>query len=178
MMDVLDLARVGLVFAAVSCVIDVIAALLSRQTRGEISAQVRFEVLARASVVVLGSVIAATPSGWLLLLLFVPVFGWARLARLLADQERRIEHDPVTGLLSRQGLAVAIQSLPRDHDRDADWVGLVLIQLRGLPYVIRNVGQTAADHMMRTVASRLRQEARATDLIGRPAATSWCCARA
>jgi diguanylate cyclase (GGDEF)-like protein len=167
MMDVIGLALVGLVFTAVSCVIDVVAALLSRQTPGEISAQLRFEVLARASVVVLGSVIATTPSGWLLLLLFVPVFGWARLARLLADQERRIEHDPVTGLLSRQGLAVAMQSLPRDRDRNTDWVGLVLIQLRGMPYVIRNVGQSVADHMMNTVASRLRQEARANDLIGR-----------
>jgi len=36
-----------------------------------------------------------------------------------------------------------------------------------MPYIIRNVGQSAADHMMQAVASRLREQARPTDLIGR-----------
>ncbi len=164
---VLDLTLVALVFLAVSCTISVVGALLSGATLGEVAAQVRFEVLARGSVLVLGAVIATTASVWSLLLLFVPIVGWSQLARLLSDQDRQLEHDPVTGLLSRHGLEVAMLYLPREHRRDTDWFAVILVQLRGMAYVSRNFGRNTVEHLMITVTSRLQEAARPSDLIGR-----------
>ena len=130
-------------------------------------AQLRFEVLARGSVVVLGVVIATTPSAWSLVLLFVPVLAWSQLSRVLADQDRRLEHDPVTGLLRQHGLAMEVTNMPREYDRENDWFGVILVQLRGMAYVSRNVGRDAAEHVMRVVAQRLRDGGRPGDRIAR-----------
>ena len=162
-----DLALIALTFVAVSCVINLAGAVLARATREEIMAQLRFEVFARGSVVVLGVVIATTPSAWSLVLLFVPVLGWSQLSRVLADQDRRLEHDPVTGLLSQHGLAMEVTNMPREYDRENDWFGVILVQLRGLAYVSRNVGRDAAEHVMRVVAKRLRDGGRPGDRIAR-----------
>ena len=165
--DVLGLAVTVAVYVAVNCAINVVAALMLKATPSEIAAQLRFDVLARASAAVLGVVIATTLSTWLLVLLVVPVVGWSRLVRMLAGLEAQVEHDPVTGLLSRQGLALAMLRLPREHVRGTDWFELVLIQLRGLQYVSRNFGLSAGEHMINVVAARLRREAGPGDLIGR-----------
>jgi diguanylate cyclase (GGDEF)-like protein len=174
---VLALVLIAFTFVAVSCAINVVGALSSRATRGEIVAQLRFEVVARGSVVVLGVIIATTPSPWALLLVFVPLVGWSQLARLLADQDERLEHDPVTGLLSRHGLEAAIVNLPRGRASDRDWYGLILIQLRGMAYVSRNFGRGAAEHMMNAVAERLRGVARPDDLLCRLAESQFVLVR-
>ena len=167
LIGVADLALVALTFVAVSCLINLTGAVVARATRKEIVAQLRFEVVARGSVVVLGVVIATTPSTWSLLLLFVPVLGWSQLSRVLADRDRRLEHDPVTGLLSQHGLAMEVANLPREHDRENDWFGVILVQLRGMAYVSRNVGRSAAEQVMRVAAQRLRDAGRPGDRIAR-----------
>ena len=136
-------------------------------TRSEVATQLRFELIARGSVLVLGAIIATTPSAWSLLLLFVPIIGWSQLARALADQDRRLEVDAGTGLLSRQGVAVAMLEFPREHNRETDWFVLTLLQLRGLAYVSRNFGQEVVEHLLTEVAGHLRDVARPGDLIGR-----------
>jgi diguanylate cyclase (GGDEF)-like protein len=164
---VLGLALIAAAFVAVSCTISVARAVMSRATRSEIVMQLRFETLARGAVVVAAAVIATTPSAASLLLLFIPLFGWTQLARLLADQDRRREHDPITGLLSADGLAGALADLRRDRQQNAEWFGVSLIQLRGMPYVSRNVGQASAEHVMSAAAERLRNFSEPGDLIGR-----------
>ena len=164
---VLELATVAAVFVAVSCAINVAGALSSRATRSEVATQLRFELIARGSVLVLGAIIATTPSAWSLLLLFVPIIGWSQLARALADQDRRLEVDARTGLLSRHGVAVAMLEFPREHSRETDWFVLTLIQLRGLAYVSRNFGQEVVESLLTEVAGHLRDVARPGDLIGR-----------
>jgi diguanylate cyclase (GGDEF)-like protein len=164
---VLDLALIAFTFVAVSCAINVAGAYSSGATRGEIAGQLRFEVLARGSLVVAGLTIASTPSPWALLLLFVPLVGWSQLARLLADRDTRLEHDPVTGLLSRHGLEAVMVNLPREHSSDRDWYGLILVQLSGMAYVSRDFGRGSAEHMMHETAERLRSAARPDDLLCR-----------
>jgi predicted signal transduction protein with EAL and GGDEF domain len=161
------LVLIGFVLLAVSLTINVVAASVSGATVGEVVTQLRFDLLARGSMLILGVVIATTPTVWSLLLFFIPIVGWSQLARLLADQERRLEHDPVTGLLSPYGLEVAMLNLPRHYPLDGDWFVMVLVRLRGMAYVGRTFGSDAVEHMQAAVAIRLRKVARAKDLICR-----------
>ena len=97
------LIAIIVVFVAVSSAINVTRALSSGATESEIVVQVRFEVLARGSVLVLGAVAGTAPSALSLSLLFVPLLGWSRLVTVLGDQDARLEHDPVTGLSTATG---------------------------------------------------------------------------
>jgi hypothetical protein len=73
---------VALVFLAVTLVISFVGALLSDATRAEILAHIRVEVIARASVLLIGVIIVSTPTIWSHALLFVPLVGWYQLSRL------------------------------------------------------------------------------------------------
>jgi diguanylate cyclase (GGDEF)-like protein len=154
-------------FVAVSTAINFSQALSSRATRGEIVVQLRFEVLARGSAVVLGTVIATIPSAWSLALMFVPLLGWWQLAHELSEQDARLEHDPVTGLLSRYGLDVALLGLPRSHRDARDDFAVVLIQLGSIGYIGRTFGRGAVEHMLAAAAGRLQGVTGPGDLIGR-----------
>jgi diguanylate cyclase (GGDEF)-like protein len=162
-----DAILVTLVFVAVSCAINTGRAWSSGATRSEIVAQLRFEVLARGSSLVLGIVLATAPGVWSLALVFVPLLGWLQLTRALADRDTRLEHDPVTGLLSRHGLDVALLSRPRPHRHDPDDYAVVLIQFGGIGYIGRNFGRDAVEHMLVAAARRLQGVTQPGDLIGR-----------
>lgn len=154
-------------FVAVSCAINAGQAWWSGATGSEIAAQLRFEVLARGSALILGTVIATVPSVWSLSLVFVPLLGWSQLARLLRDQDARLRHDPVTGLLSRHGLDVALLNLPRSHRRAPDDFAVVVIQLGAVGHISRSFGRDAVEHMLVAAAGHLRRVTGPSDLIGR-----------
>jgi predicted signal transduction protein with EAL and GGDEF domain len=154
-------------FVAVSAVINFGQALSSGATGSEIVAHLRFEVLARGSAVVLGTVIASIPSVWSVALMFIPLLGWSQLTRVLGDQATRLEHDPVTGLLSRYGLETALLGLPRSRPPAADDFAVVLIQLGGIGYIGRNFGRAGVEHVLVATARRLRNATGPGDLIGR-----------
>src|SRR5262245_5701786 len=164
---VLGLAVIGLSFVAVNAAINVANAIVNGATRGEIAAQLRFEAVARGGVVAAAAMIATTSRAPVLLLLFIPIIGWTQLARLLSNQDQRLDHDSVTGLLSSQGLARAIMDRPREHDHEASSFGVSLIQLRGMPYVSRNVIRRSAEHILGSAAQRLYAAAQPGDLICR-----------
>jgi diguanylate cyclase (GGDEF)-like protein len=154
-------------FVAVSCAINAGQAVSSGATGSELAAQLRFEVLARGSALILGTVIATVPSAWSLSLVVVPLLGWSRLARLLRDQDAQLEHDPVTGLLSRHGLDVALLSLPRSHRCAPDDFAVVVIQLGGVGHISRSFGRDAVEHMLVAATGHLRRVTGPSDLIGR-----------
>jgi predicted signal transduction protein with EAL and GGDEF domain len=154
-------------FVAVSSGINFGQALASGATRGEIAVQLRFEVLARGSAVVLGTVIATIPSVWSVSLVIVPLLGWSQLSRALADQDTRLEHDQVTGLLSRYGLYMAMHNLPRPHRRAPDEFALIVIQLRSIGYIGRAFGRGAVDHVLQAAAGRLLAATGPGELTGR-----------
>src|SRR5215475_1754725 len=84
---------VALVFLAVTMTISFVGALLSDATRREVLAQLRIEVIARSSVLLIGVVIVSTPTIWSHALLAVPLLGWYALARLLEQREHQLAHD-------------------------------------------------------------------------------------
>jgi diguanylate cyclase (GGDEF)-like protein len=154
-------------FVAVSCAVNVCRALASGATASEIVMELRFEMLARASALVLGVMIATAPSVWALSLVLVPLFGWSQLARVLGDQDVRLEHDPVTGLLSRRGLDIALINLPRPHRNIQHDFSVILVQLGAISYISRSFGRRAVERMLVAVAGRLRGVTQSDDLIGR-----------
>jgi len=156
---------VALVFLAVDLLISFVGALLSDATRAEILGQMRIEVIARGSVLLIGVVIVSTPTIWSHALLVVPLLGWYQLSFLLAERERRIEHDPVSGLLSRQGLVSAVAALPRVHRQATDWWALIAVELRSIAHVRRTLGQAVAERLMIAASERLRAAAAHHDLI-------------
>jgi diguanylate cyclase (GGDEF)-like protein len=158
---------IAVAFVAVSGAINAGRALSSGATGSEIVALLRFEVLARGSVLVLGMLIAMTPSAWALALVLVPLLGWWQLAGALGVQDARLEHDPVTGLLSRRGLDVELLALPRSHRQALDDFAVVLIQLGGIGYISRSFGRNAVEHMLVAAAGRLRGVTGPGDLVGR-----------
>jgi diguanylate cyclase (GGDEF)-like protein len=154
-------------FVTVSTVINFGQGLSSGATGSEIVAALRFEVLARGSAVVLGTVIASIPSVWSVALIFIPLFGWSQLTRVLGDQATRLEHDPLTGLLSRHGLDIALLGLPRSRPPAEDDFAVILIQLGGVGYIGRNFGRAGVEHVLVATARRLRNATGRGDLIGR-----------
>ena len=154
-------------FVIVSGAINAGQAFSSGATGSEMAAQLRFEVLARGSALILGTVITTVPSSWSLALVFVPILGWSQLARLLRDQDAQLEHDPVTGLLSRHGLDVALLNLPRSHRCAADDFAVVVIQLGGVGHISRSFGRDAVEHVLVAAAGHLRRVTGPSDLIGR-----------
>jgi predicted signal transduction protein with EAL and GGDEF domain len=157
---------VALAFLAVTVLISVAGALLSRATRAEIMAQLRIEVLARSSVLLIGVVIVSVPTAWSRALLVVPLLGWYELSRHLEDRERRLEHDQVTWLLSRHGLIAAVAALPRSGTPDADGCALIVVELRRIPYLHRTLSHGVVERLTGAVAARLRECAGQDDLIG------------
>jgi diguanylate cyclase (GGDEF)-like protein len=153
-------------FLVVTLVISVIGAFISGATRAEVAGQLRIEVIARSSVLVVGLAIVAIPSDRSIVLLFVPLIGWYEVVRRLEDQERGLDHNPVSGLLSRRGLNAAWFAQPRERSRKTQHFALIVVHLRGMAYINRTFGPIVAENLEIAVADLLRAGARAEDVIG------------
>ncbi|MEV0719018.1 bifunctional diguanylate cyclase/phosphodiesterase [Asanoa sp. NPDC050611] len=156
----------ALVCLGVSVAISLVGALLSSATHREMLAQLRMEVIARSSVLLIGVIIVSTPTLWSHALLAIPLIGWYHLSWMLGERERRIEHDPVSGLLSRQGLAAAVEAIRDVPGRDVDWYELTVVELRGIAKLHRRLGHTVTERLTVAAAERLRSGATAPDRIG------------
>ena len=88
--------------------------------------------------------------------------------RLLADRyAREARHDPLTGLANRKFLyELAGPELER-ADRDGTNVGLLLIDLDHFKEINDTLGHSAGDEVLRSVAERLRDNLRSSDLVAR-----------
>jgi EAL domain-containing protein (putative c-di-GMP-specific phosphodiesterase class I)/GGDEF domain-containing protein len=164
---------VALNFLAVTVLISVAGALLSSATRPEILRQLRVEVLARGSVLLIGVVIVSVPTAWSRSLLAVPLVGWWGLAHLLEDRQRRLGHDPVTGLYSRDGVAFAFEALPRIGHHDVDAWALIVVELRAIAQLRRTSGDVLVEHLTRALASRMRAVAPDRDRFGQLSETHF-----
>ena len=89
-----------------------------------------------------------------------------RLAALDARVEHEGGHDPLTGLTNRAGLLAQGDRLLRESDRDRH-VALLLLDLNHFREVNSTLGNQAGDDVLRRVAERLTDLARAGDLAAR-----------
>jgi len=89
-----------------------------------------------------------------------------RLAVLDAQVAHDGLHDQLTGLANRAALLAAGDELMRTSDRDRH-VALLLVDLNNFREVNGTLGSKAGDDVLRTVAVRLTDLARETDLVAR-----------
>jgi predicted signal transduction protein with EAL and GGDEF domain len=84
----------------------------------------------------------------------------------MEERERRLEHDPVSGLLNRHGLASAVAALPRGYGRVANWYELIVVELRSIAQIRRTLGQAVAERVVLAASERLRANVGDRDMIG------------
>ena len=88
--------------------------------------------------------------------------------RMLADRyAREARHDPLTGLANRKFLYEHAGPELERADRDGTFVGLLLIDLDHFKEINDTLGHGAGDEVLRTVAGRLRDNLRSSDLVAR-----------
>ncbi len=75
--------------------------------------------------------------------------------------------DPVTGLANRTGLEQAVAREHARHLRYGHPVTVVVCDIDGLKTTNDKYGHAAGDALLRTVANRLREGTRASDVLGR-----------
>jgi diguanylate cyclase (GGDEF)-like protein len=134
----------------------VTAGSLAAGRRGGAGPRPRHELLANAALLLLGPVLVTAPTGWMVLLLLVPMAVAWRMARLFTAQERALRLDPLTGLLSRRGLmAEADRHLAPAGPAPPEPVALLLIDLDRFDYVNDVLGRSVADRLLVEIARRL-----------------------
>jgi diguanylate cyclase (GGDEF)-like protein len=84
--------------------------------------------------------------------------------RLRADRERNARNDPLTGVLARQAFVAELAQLSR---RSRDALGVLVVQVDGLPALNASAGSVAGDALLQLVATRLVSAGRGRDLVGR-----------
>jgi diguanylate cyclase (GGDEF)-like protein len=123
-----------------------------------------------------GAVLSGNP--WLLILLpmmvpfflgvmqIVMTFNKTLISALNAEARNNYlaEHDPLTGLLNRQGLEAAISTLPGSEDR---MIAVLGIDLDGFKQVNDSHGHVAGDVLLKEVGVRLSESVRPEDLLAR-----------
>jgi len=90
-----------------------------------------------------------------------------RILRLQQELLRRASHDELTGLFSRRTLMESAQREVDLAQRNGTALSVLLIDLDHFKNINDNYGHQAGDAVLRESASRLRQELRSTDIIGR-----------
>ena len=88
----------------------------------------------------------------------------AELARLYRHQAR---HDVLTGLPNRALVLERLTAMLSRAQRHGSHVGVMFIDLDGFKRVNDTHGHQAGDHLLLEVAQRLREAARAHDVVGR-----------
>jgi diguanylate cyclase (GGDEF)-like protein len=89
------------------------------------------------------------------------------LSNLIRQLHRLADHDPVTGLLNRGGLAKATASLLAAAERHGQPLAAVVIDLDGFKLINDTAGHAAGDQLLATVAARWREQLRAADVLAR-----------
>ncbi|QEL23216.1 GGDEF domain-containing protein [Bosea sp. F3-2] len=90
----------------------------------------------------------------------------AERARLAARLKRQADTDGLTGVLNRGALERLVQKLVR-RPHGPDQVGLVLVDIDHFKAINDRFGHAAGDQALRSVAQRLQQGLRGSDVIAR-----------
>ena len=101
-----------------------------------------------------------------------------RLERMVADRTRALEEandmlaqqalkDPLTGLLNRAGLTQQLDSALHRAARNNQFLAVMMIDLDGFKPINDTHGHDAGDQVLITVAQRLKDCARGSDMIAR-----------
>lgn len=93
------------------------------------------------------------------------------LRRRLQQEHHHIswlaEHDPLTGLLNRRGLRARLQDLLAQADAQGGFVALGILDFDDFKQINDNHGHAAGDALLRTVAARLVEAVRSSDMVAR-----------
>ncbi len=132
-----------------------------------------YELLSTGALLLLAPLLVSAPTGWVILLVLVPVFAVNQMAQLSNDQAEQIRIDPLTGLLSRRALRAEVDELARPEERSSPPGGnvnrfaLLLLDLDKFKHVNDALGHAVGDRLLHDVARRLAAAVRPTDLVGR-----------
>jgi predicted signal transduction protein with EAL and GGDEF domain len=165
--DIVSILLPAATFLVVSLALGALGLWLTEATPTEIVAQSRFDLVSRGALLLLAPVLVTAPRGWSVALLAIPLLGWTQLSRMIGEQDRRLNHDPVTGLLTGRGLVVAASGQPRTTADEPDHFSLILIQLGGIGYVSGNLGRSASERVLAATATRLRTVTERGDQLAR-----------
>ena len=120
-----------------------------------------------ARVMAVDMVLAVTVSGFFIMRRRLD----AALHRAVAALERAdhlAAHDPLTGLLNRRGLGVALEALPSGPPGSgAGTTGAVLLDIDHFKRINDTLGHVAGDEVLRRVAAVLARTVRPGDLVAR-----------
>jgi diguanylate cyclase (GGDEF)-like protein len=113
--------------------------------------------------------------GWLLALAYVAVAWWAPIVCgvlvLLVwqanDEHEMTSHDPMTGLLNRQGFRDRLEVAVSKARRGRQTATVLMLDLDGFKAVNDRLGHAAGDDVIRATGSRLKGAIRFTDVAAR-----------
>jgi diguanylate cyclase (GGDEF)-like protein len=89
------------------------------------------------------------------------------LSNLVGQLHRLADHDLVTGVLNRAGLAKAAQPLLAAAERYGQPLSAIVIDLDGFKKINDTAGHAAGDTLLADVAARWRRQLRASDVLAR-----------
>ncbi len=93
------------------------------------------------------------------------------LRRRLQQEHHHIswlaEHDPLTGLLNRRGLRVRLQEQLAQADAQGGFVAVGILDFDDFKQINDNHGHSAGDALLRTMAARLVEAVRSSDMVAR-----------
>ncbi len=101
-------------------------------------------------------------------------FKFRVLLQALLDAEVQVltqgRHDPLTGLLNRQGLHLTLQRALRTRGGGAPTVSVVMVDLDRFHLINDSMGQPAGDEVLRIAAERIRAVVHGQDVLARVSA--------
>lgn len=89
------------------------------------------------------------------------------LVRSEANLRRELLSDSLTGMPNRAGFGESLEQRLRERLPDGHAVTLLVIDLKRFSRINESIGALAGDELLLTVARRLRQQTRGTDLLAR-----------
>jgi diguanylate cyclase (GGDEF)-like protein len=135
--------------------------LLRGGTLRTVVAGLRDDLLATAASLLLLSPLLTATSGWWTALVAAPVLAWNQLSREYTRREQRLRHEPVTGVLNRRGLILAVDGLTADDvlgpERQRPF-GVVLFNVEAVLAINRALGREVYERVVSAVAQRLATE--------------------
>ncbi len=87
--------------------------------------------------------------------------------RLLVKVKRQAEEDQLTGLSNRNYLCETLQTLIDQSERNGAKLAVAMLDLDGFKQVNDTYGHFAGDNLLVEIASRLRDNVRKSDVVGR-----------
>ena len=129
-----------------------------------------YELLWTAALLLISPLIIGAPTAWSLWLALLPVLAVNQVAWLYTRLDDQLQHDQLTGLLSRRALVSEIADLvaPRRRPGEPDErFALLLLDLDQFKQVNDGLGHSTGDRLLGVVAHRLLSAVPETDAVAR-----------